>query len=201
MEFSITIIFMLISFLSGMYFYRRTQQVKSANITSTMWENRLAECSDLTTCQLEYVDLVKYTNGNIPLFTKRSFSMIYAATLRAGIRLEDAKVTCDHQNVTIYLPPTIIQSIEVDTDSLRFYDEHFALFSWNDKEDLSQAIKMAREDVMKHANLERLKAQARQQAEAVIYQLIAPSLDKDKKLQILMSEKENSLPFSEENSL
>ena len=142
----------------------------------------LADCSDLTTCNLEYVDLVKYENGTIPFISKRSFSMIYQANIRAGVDLNQCEITVSPSTVKIKLPETEIQSIDVDTDSLRFYDEHFALFNWNEKEDISAALKAAREDAEKNANLEKLKIQARRQAETVIYKLIKPVLDEGRKL-------------------
>lgn len=169
----ISTVLLLVSFLGGMFYYRNTHKENPIRVTSSMLESRLAECSDLTTCRLEYVDLVKYSNGNIPLFTKRSFSMIYSADIRAGVDLSQAKVNISKQYIEIVLPPTQVQNIEVNTDSLRFYDERFALFSWSNKEDISQAIKIAREDALKHANIDKLKAQARKQAEAVIYKLMA----------------------------
>lgn len=180
----ISTVLLLASFLGGMFYYRNTHKENPIRVTSSMLESRLAECSDLTTCRLEYVDLVKYSSGNIPLFTKRSFSMIYSADIRAGVDLSQAKVNISKQYIEIVLPPTQVQNIEVNTDSLRFYDERFALFSWSNKEDISQAIKIAREDALKHANIDKLKAQARKQAESVIYKLIAPTIQKEKQLRI-----------------
>jgi len=184
-EVVIILILILLAFFFGYLFSRHlNNESKKATVNSSFIEARLAECSDLTTCNLEYVDLVKYVSGTIPLFTKRSFSMIYQANIRAGIDLSEAKVTMTNKETIVTLPETKIQSIDVDTETLRFYDEHFALFSWNDKEDISNAIKMAREDATEHANLDRLRDQARQQAEAVITKLIEPTLSDGRKLVI-----------------
>jgi hypothetical protein len=114
--------------------------------------------------------------------TKKSFSMIYQANIRAGVDLSLAKVSLTPGTIRVRLPEAEIQSLEVNTDSLRFYDEHFALFNWSDKEDIALAIKAAREDVEKNADLEKLKTQARKQAETVIYQLIKPTIKDDRKL-------------------
>ena len=158
---------------------------KKAAVTSTLIESRLQDCSDLTTCNLMYVDLVKYEDGTIPWMTKKSFSMIYQANIRAGIDLSKAIVKVTPRNVRIEMPETEIQSIEVDTDSLRFYDEHFALFNWNNKEDISNAIQMAREDAQQHVDFDQLKEQARKQAELVIRKLVGPTIDNGRTLEII----------------
>ena len=78
------------------------------------------------------------------------------------------------RTVTIHLPQTEVQSIEVDTNTLRFYDERLALFNWSHKEDIGSAITAAKKDAEEHANLDTLKNQARGQAEKVLTKLIEP---------------------------
>lgn len=171
----LTILVIALSFVLGMVIsHSMSARKKKAEITTDFLESKLSECSDLTTCSLEYVNLVKYKEGSLPLLTRRSFSMIYSAVIRAGIDLSMAEVSVTPQKITVRLPETTIQSIDVDTDSLRFYDEHNALFNWNDKEDISEAIKAARKDVEQNADLERLKNQAHRQAVLVVTKLIEP---------------------------
>lgn len=179
------ILVIALSFACGILLAKALQaKKKKESVTSAVLETKISDCSDLTTCNLEYVDLVKYSSGTIPLMTKKSFSMIYHASIRAGIDLSNAKVKLTPASCVVTLPPTQIQAIDVDTDSLRFYDEHFALFNWNEKEDISQAIKMAKDDVQAHAHLDQLKAQARRQAEIVVYKLIQPAVGEGRKLVI-----------------
>jgi hypothetical protein len=164
-----------VSFIAGMLLAWFLQaRKKKTSINSTMIQSRLAECSDLTTCNLVYVDLVKYSEGSIPLITKKAFSMIYQANIRAGIDLSLAKVEVTPKTVTIHLPETQVQSIEVDTETLRFYDEKLAIFNWSNKEDIGSAIAAARKDAEEHANLDNLKNQARSQAEKVLTKLVDP---------------------------
>ena len=158
---------------------------KQPEITSSMIVQRMSDCSDLTTCNLVYVDLVKYEQGSIPFITQKSFSMMYSANIRAGVDLGKAEVSVHPKKVTIKLPETEIQSIDVDTDSLRFYDEHFAILNWGTKEDISFAIKNAREDVEANANLDQLKTQARHQAEKVVQKMIGPIVGNSKELEII----------------
>jgi len=64
----------LVSFAAGVLlaWYLQARK-KKTSVNSTIIESRIAECSDLTTCNLVYVDLVKYTEGSIPLITKKAF--------------------------------------------------------------------------------------------------------------------------------
>lgn len=182
----LTILLVLLGIVFGMVLEKYLQtRKKNAHVSSTFIESKLAECSDLTTCNLAYVDLVKFSEGSIPLLTKKSFSMIYQANIRAGVELNKAKVKVTPNTVTITLPDTEVQSIDVDTDTLRFYDEHLALLNWTNKEDISSAIAAAREDAQKNANTDKLKKEARTQAEKVISRLIAPVIDGEKQLIIV----------------
>lgn len=78
------------------------------------------------------------------------------------------------RTVTIQLPKIQAQSIEVDTETLRFYDEKLAIFNWSNKEDIGSAIAAARKDAKEHANLDDLKNQARTQTEKVLSKLVDP---------------------------
>ena len=185
MNLTLALLLMATTFALGYVLNRNLElKRKKESVTTTLIESRLADCSDLTTCNMIYVDLVKYEKGSIPLVTKKSFSMIYQANIRAGIDLSKADVSVTPSTVTITLPETEVQSIEVDTSTLRFYDERLALFNWSNKEDISAAIAAARLDAEEHANLDKLKMQARSQAESVIYKLIRPAVDESREVVI-----------------
>lgn len=180
------IIFLLVLILGivlGIWISRELQARKKRDRMSVSFiEAKLSDCSDLTTCSLEYVGLVKYENGTIPFMTKKSFSMIYQANIRAGVDLADAVVTMGADHVKVQLPEATVQVLNIDTENLKFYDEHFALFNWDRKEDLGLAVKAARDDVEQNAHLEDLKKQAYRQAKTIIYRFLEPSLEKGKQL-------------------
>ena len=179
----IALLLIIIGILLGVYIARVIAQRKNnEKITNAIISEKLSDCSDLTTCTMVYTDLVKYEQGAIPLITKKAFSMIYAANIRAGVNLSEAKVDVQKDVVVVTLPKSEIQSIEVDTKSLRFYDERWALFNWQNKEDISTAIAAAREDAERNINVQQLKDYAAKQAEMVVYKLIEPALGDDKKL-------------------
>ncbi|MEE3487903.1 MAG: DUF4230 domain-containing protein [Bulleidia sp.] len=179
------LIVIALSFILGMVMmHSHENKKKKREITSEFLESKLNDCSDLTTCTLEYVNLVKFKEGSVPLLTKRSFSMIYTASIRAGIDVSKAVINVTPGKVSVHLPAVEVQSIDVDTDSLRFYDEHNALFKWNDKDDISAAIKTAREDASENEQIEKLKARAAQQAVTVVTKLIEPLIE-NRQLEVL----------------
>lgn len=185
----LVIIIIVLAFILGIVLTHQVEaKKKKREITSDFLESKLSDCSDLTTCNLEYVNLVKFEEGSIPLLTRRRFSMIYNANIRAGIDLSQAEITVGTDQVTVHMPETVVQAIDVDTDSLRFYDEHNALFNWNDKDDISSAIKAAREDVQEHADINKLKAQASRQAAVVVKKLILPLIGERK---LVIEEQDN----------
>ena len=170
------------------YFYARYQQAKDTDVTSTFVSGRLESVSELTTSKLTYTGLIKYSEGNIPFLTKNSFSMIYTATVCAGVDLSQTEIEVTKKRVTIMLPEGAVQSVNVDADSIEFYDEHWALFNWTEKKDITNAVSVAEEDVLKKADTESLLENARVQTEAVIQGILTEAVG-DRELVIQWREK------------
>ena len=146
---------------------------KAPEITSAYIENRILPASKLVSAELDYRGLIKYSDGKIPYLTQKAFSMIYSARMSAGIDFSAIKIEVGEDKVTVTLPKAEIQSVEIDPDSIEFYDEHLALFNWTNKEDAVDAIKAAREDLLANADTESLKNRAFEQARLLIEQLLA----------------------------
>ncbi|MBU3874835.1 DUF4230 domain-containing protein [Faecalicatena sp. AGMB00832] len=146
-------------------------------VSATSIEERLSKCSSLTTARLDYRGIIKYSEGEIDFITKKSFSMIYDAHIKAGIDLSQAEVKVSGKEIQVKLPSPKIQDISIDSDSLEFYDEKFALFNWTNKEDTTKAIAYAKEDASAKAGQTDILTQAREQAVTVIETLIQPIAD------------------------
>lgn len=155
-----------------------------AKVDATSIEERLTQCSSLTTARLEYRGLVKYEEGDIPLINKKSFSMIYDAQITAGIDLEEAKVNVNGRTISITLPDPAIQNITIDPDSLQFYDEQFALFNWTDREDTVKAMEYAKEDAQEKADQTEILSAAKEQAQTVIKTLLLPVTEDSKEYKL-----------------
>ena len=146
-------------------------------VSATSIEERLSKCSSLTTARLDYRGIIKYSEGEIDFITKKSFSMIYDAHIKAVIDLSQAEVKVSGKEIQVKLPSPKIQDISIDSDSLEFYDEKFALFNWTNKEDTTKAIAYAKEDASAKAGQTDILTQAREQAVTVIETLIQPIAD------------------------
>lgn len=144
------------------------------SVSATSIEERLSKCSSLTTARLDYRGIIKYSEGEIQFINKKSFSMIYDAQIKAGIDLSKAAVKVSGKTIQITIPQPEIQDISIDSDSLEFYDEKFALFNWTDKEDTAKAMAYAKEDAQAKAGQTNILNQALEQARTVIETLLLP---------------------------
>ena len=160
---SILIIAIVVIFVT----YRLTKK-DEPEITNTFISEKLEAVSELTTAKLTYTGLVRYTEGNIPFLTKKEFNMLYRAGVRAGIDLSQGDINVTDSDVKLTLPKAEIQEIFVDADSIQFYDESFALFNGEKREDTVEALKVAEEDVRENGNMEELMVQAQEQTESLL---------------------------------
>lgn len=133
------------------------------DITNAFISEKLEAVSDLTSAELIYNGLIRYTDGNIPILTQKGFSMVYCAEIEAGIHLSEVDVNVTDSKVEIVLPEIEVLDINIDSDSIQFYDEKSALFNWTEREDVVEAMKAAEEDVMANAEIDKLKAKAKRQ--------------------------------------
>jgi len=53
--------------------------------------------------------------------------------------------------IYVSIPSATIQSSSVDPATIKYFDEHFALFNVNEKEDANKAQELAQEDAIKKA--------------------------------------------------
>lgn len=148
-------------------------------VSATSIEERLSQCSSLTTARLDYRGIVKYEEGEIQFINKKGFSMIYDAHIKAGIDLSKAEVKLSGKTIHVKLPDPEVQDVTIDSDSLEFYDEQFALFNWTNKQDTTKAMEYAKIDASEKADQTDLLSQATKQAETVIETLMMPITEKD----------------------
>lgn len=158
---------------------RLLQKEPKVTVSATSIEERLSKCSSLTTARLDYRGIVKYSDGDIQFINQKSFSMIYDAHIKAGIDLSKAKVEMSGKTISVQIPKPEIQDITIDSDSLEFYDEKFALFNWTDKSDTAKALSYAKEDAQAKAGQTDILIQASDQARTAIETLILPITDSD----------------------
>lgn len=163
---------------------RMVYKDKQPEITTAYISEKINGVSELTTAEMIYSGLIIYTEGEIPLITQKGFSMRYTANIRAGINFSDVNIKITDSKVIVEMPEAEVQSIEVDPSSIEFYDERRALFNWTDKNDVLDAMSVAKEDVTSHANVEGLAKKADEQAAGIIKSILAGSIG-DRELRIM----------------
>lgn len=144
------------------------EEQKEPGITSVFISEKMETMGELTSAELIYNGLIRYSDGEIPVLTKKEFSMIYRANVKAGVKLSEAEVEITDEQVVITLPQVQILDVTIDPDSIEFYDEEAALFNWTEKEDVIDTMQAAKSDVITNANIEELHAKAKNQTELLL---------------------------------
>lgn len=146
----------------------------TVHLTATSIQEQLEQSSELATAKLEYRGLVRYENGDIDFLTKKGFTMVYDAEVRAGVDLSQAAVSVNGRAITVRLPQAQMQGIEIDPNTIEFYDSSFALFNWENKQDTADALKVALQDAEGKVDQTKMLDQANEQAHRLIENLLHP---------------------------
>jgi len=111
----------------------------------------LSKSSELTTSKLNITGITTYTDTGISVINRSDFTMVYKATVRAGIKIDEVNVSADDNSKIIYIiiPKAEIQEVKVDPSTIKYLDEKISLFNWNGKEDANKAQAFAEEDAKK----------------------------------------------------
>ena len=128
---------------------------------------RLEESSELTVEKSYYTGIVRFSEGTVPLINKNGFSMKYEAELDAGFDLEDVSIEVTDNAVVVTVPKAEIQSIDIDPDSLEFYDNKTSLFKTDRKEATKKALQEAEKDAEKNASRKGVLEAADMRAEVI----------------------------------
>lgn len=177
------IILMLAAVFIGFQICSMLYKNEQPQITTSYITGKIDSVSELTTADLAYQGIVMYSDGTVPLLTQKSFAMTYTAHIHAGIDISRIKVEISDNQVVITIPDAQIQSVDVDSNSIKFYDERYALFNWTDKEDVVEAISAAEKDAAANANVEELISKANEQTAALLENILSDAIG-DKELVI-----------------
>ena len=75
----------------------------SAKVDTEYLNALVKKSSELTTAKLKYTGMTEYTDEGLPIFNRADFVMVYTATIRAGINVDEVIVTADDPNKIIYI--------------------------------------------------------------------------------------------------
>lgn len=115
---------------------------------------KLEKASELTTAKLNVTGVLEYEDSDgVPFISKEDFTMVYNATITAGIKFDKVKINVDEEKkiIKFSIPSAEIFDAHVDPSSIKYFDEDFALFNLNPKEDANNAQKLAEEDAKEKA--------------------------------------------------
>lgn len=131
---------------------------KKAKVDTQLLINTIEKSSELTTSKLTITGYAEYTDTGISFLTKSDFKMLYKANVRIGIDIEDVKIDKNivNKKIVVNIPKAEVLDVKIlqgkdkdGKDNLRFFDEKFALFNVDEKEDLSTALALAEESAIK----------------------------------------------------
>ena len=139
-------------------------------ITTTIVSRQLQTMQDLTTAKENDYGFEEFSEGNIAHVNKKKFTMFYSYEIRAGVDLAKAgiKVHDDTRTISITLPKATLQSVSVDPDSLRFFDEQTSLFNDAEVSDTAAALQDAKKTAANKATKSDLLKEADKQAKKVV---------------------------------
>ena len=151
---------------------------RNSKVDTAYLSELLTKSSELTTAKLTIKGLSEYHDEGVYIFNKSDFTLYYTTTIRAGINLENVKITSDAIKKKIYItiPEAEIFEAKVDTNDIKIYGSGFALFNTNEKEDMAKAISLAEEDAMEYAKTTGILELANEQSETLIKGLLVNAI-------------------------
>lgn len=159
---------------------------RTAKVDTEYLNALVTKSSELTTAKLNYTGISDYTDTGVTFINRSDFTMVYKATVRAGIDVKQVKITSDDDKKIVYvkIPKATIQDVKVDASSIKYYDEKFALFNVDEKEDSNKAIELAEEAAKKEAANMGVLALADEQSATLIKGIIAESVPDEYEIKI-----------------
>ena len=165
-----------------LFLYNDTPQVDVDAMYTT-----LTQASELTTAKLNFEGFCTYEDTGVPILNRSDFFMTFSATARVGIDLSKVSVEPDHVRKVIVLtvPPAEVQGVVVDKESIELFNEKFALFNTNEKEDMLEAEKQAEKKAEEQVATFGVLEYADQQAESLLSGLLGSLLPKGYQFEVV----------------
>ncbi|AMB96119.1 DUF4230 domain-containing protein [Aerococcus urinae] len=119
------------AFIGGHYLGKQDSQTE---ITSELVGNRLEQAKELTTTKYFYTNTAsfenqrKFYNWKLP-FTTKKFIVSYDGVIHVGIDLSAIDVKVQDQTIDVTLPEVKILSHDIDSDSVKVFDEEASIFN------------------------------------------------------------------------
>ncbi len=122
-------------------------------VDTTSLITTLQESSELTTAKLTFRGLAEYEDTGIKILNRADYKMLFRATARIGIDIKEVEIDKEPigKSIIVRIPKATVIDVKIHTgkDDIVFYDEDFALFNFNEKEDQNAMIELAEKSAMK----------------------------------------------------
>ncbi|MCR5418886.1 MAG: DUF4230 domain-containing protein [Lachnospiraceae bacterium] len=164
-------------FLGGLIMWFYLGGNKPADISAEFVESRIEKVAKLTTAEMTYRGMIRYTDGDIPLLTRKHVNAMYEAQINVGIDASQITYDMTDKELIIRLPKAkLLDEVNILPDSLRYYDKQTSILNQIDEEDVTEILKKAQEDAQLHANVEGVIAEADANAKDLIETLFPKEL-------------------------
>ena len=153
-------------------------------LSAVVVEHQLDQVSQLATARYSYTNMGQFEQSSdfygvkIPFSGKR-FIVSYDGSILAGVDLKQAEVKLTSRKVTVILPEARILSHEIDNDSLKVFDETKNIFNPLTIENYNSFYAEQKNEMEEKASQNGLFAQAEEQAELVVKQVLGPLADQN----------------------
>ncbi len=184
------IVIVLIIIIVGLVL-RATLFNKEASADFTHLNMLLEKSSELTTAKLKITGIENYKDAGAMILNRSDFTMVYSATIRAGVEIKEVKIessTMNPKEIVIVMPKAKVFDCHVDQNEIQYFDEKFALFNVDSKEDANKACALAEQDGIKEAEATGILEFAETEAEYVIKDILNPALPEGYTLTIKKSD-------------
>lgn len=151
---------------------------KEASADFTYLSMLLEKSSELTTAKLKITGIENYKDAGAMIINRSDFTMVYSATIRAGVELKEVKIEPNTiaKEIVIVMPSAKVFDCHVDQNEIQYFDEKFALFNVDSKEDANKACALAEQDGIREAEATGILEFAETEAEYVIKDILTPAL-------------------------
>lgn len=185
----VSAILIVVGTFGGMTVGKWIEQRRQATVDTEYVKALITKSSELTAAKFNYTGMTEYEDSGIAVLSKSNFIMVYKATARAGIDVQKVKVKVDDAKKTVLLtiPRAEIQDVKVDTSSIQYFDEGFALANTNQKEDSNEAINMAEKDAREEIKTSGVLEMADTQSEALIKGILQGAVPSDYEFKVTKS--------------
>ena len=207
------IIGILVAAGACVYLSKMNMFVKAeTHINEEVLKEKLLTCSELTSAKYQVEGQITRTESYKTDYSwlnklgTKSFTVKYSATIAFAVDLAKAQIKVDSNVVRINLPSATMQSLTIPSDSLHIVSETKSLITWENKNDMKEALRDAEIHALQTCDTTKMIRMANTEAVKTLGTLLCPlteSEDGEKAYQVIINingetEKDEPLTIQQE---